>query len=119
MAWANGYDDFLAHIHAPVYASLAIYKDNRNHLLTGDTAMQIQHIFNDWRILAAMVYVSVWVLLFLLGVFFGLGLKKDLLGNGVKCGIVNSFLLSAVWPITILCGCIGWCYEVWQGWKRL
>ena len=69
--------------------------------------------------ITALIYVSVWAFLFLMGILFGVILKKDVLGNGVKCGIVNSFLLSATWPLTIICGLCGWAYDLWQGWKKL
>ena len=68
---------------------------------------------------AVIVYCSVWAFFFLLGIIFGKILSKDVLGNGVKCGFLNSFYLSAVWPITILFAFAGWCYELWQEWKRL
>lgn len=66
-----------------------------------------------------IVYCSIWAFLFLMGLLFGKLLKKDIIGAGVKCGICNSFFLSAVWPITMLCVFLGWCYDVWQAWKRL
>ena len=69
--------------------------------------------------IAAIAYCSVWAFLFFMGVLFGCIIKKDVLGNGVKCGIINSFFLSAVWPMTILCGLVGWAYDIWQGWKKL
>lgn len=71
------------------------------------------------KTIIAVSYVTVWAVLFFMGILFGAILKKDVLGNGVKCGIVNSFLLSAVWPLTILCGLAGWMYDLWQGWKKL
>ena len=74
---------------------------------------------NDTMRIAAIAYCSVWGVLFLLGILFGVVLKKDILGNGVKCGIMNSFILSTFWPVTLFVLAVGWAISVWKGWKRL
>ena len=69
--------------------------------------------------IASLAYSAVFSLVFIILITIGRIANRKVLGNGVKCGIINSFLLSAVWPITFLCGFIGWAYDIWQGWKRL
>ena len=64
-------------------------------------------------------YAAIAFALFLLLLFFGKILKKDVLGNGVNCGILNSFLLSALWPISAIVALGGMCYEVVQTWKKI
>jgi len=64
-------------------------------------------------------YAAVAVVLFLVGITFGKILKKDVLHGGIKLGIINSALLSSLWPITIICMLCGWGYEIVQEWKRL
>lgn len=46
-------------------------------------------------------------------------LRKEGLGNGVKLGFLNTFLLSAFWPITTFCIGCGVLYALFNGWKRL
>lgn len=45
--------------------------------------------------------------------------RKDGLGNGVKFGFLNVFLLSAFWPITAICIVYGMLYALVKSWKRL
>lgn len=64
-------------------------------------------------------YVAVAGAIFTCLISFGMILKKDILGNGVKCGILNSFLISALWPIGAMVSFGGMCYEVVKTWKKL
>ena len=69
--------------------------------------------------IAAISYSAISSLFFIFFISLGRIAKNRGLGNGVKCGIFNSFLLSALWPITALFGLLGWAYDIWQGWKKL
>ncbi|MBO6031869.1 MAG: hypothetical protein J6Q22_10550 [Prevotella sp.] len=64
-------------------------------------------------------YCSIAFVLFLIGIFIGKILKKDILHGGVILGFFNSLFLSVLWPITILVIFIGWGYDAVQGWKKL
>lgn len=46
-------------------------------------------------------------------------LRKEGLGNGVKLGLLNSFILSAFWPLSVICVVCGWMYDLWQAWKKI
>jgi hypothetical protein len=63
-------------------------------------------------------YAVVAITLFVCIVFQGKILKKDL-GNGVKLGFLNSFILSFLWPISVTVTFLGVGYEVVRTWKRL
>ena len=67
----------------------------------------------------AVVYLVVAAILFLSGIFSGKVLKKDVLHGGVRLGILNSALLSIVWPLTCVCMVCGWVYDMVQAWKKL
>ena len=64
-------------------------------------------------------YGIVALAFFIVGIIIGKILKKDVLHGGVELGIINSFLLSVVWPITLLCMISGWGYEAVKTWKKL
>lgn len=69
-----------------------------------------QKIVYVYGIVAMVLFVS------LLGI--GKICKKDL-GKGVKLGVLNSFILSVLWPVSFLVTLSGVCYEVVHIWKRL
>lgn len=64
-------------------------------------------------------YVAVAAMLFIIGITFGMVLKKDILHGGMKLGIINSALLSSLWPITFICILCGFGYEAIQVCKRI
>ena len=64
-------------------------------------------------------YSSIAAVLFLTGIIFGMILKKDDLGNGVRLGVGNSFLLSIAWPITLGFVLVGGIFAVAKVWKKL
>ena len=59
------------------------------------------------------------IIVFFTGLILGLVLKKDVLHGGVKLGVLNSFLLAVVWPLTFVVIQIGFLYEIMKIWKRL
>lgn len=63
-------------------------------------------------------YAVVAITLFVCLVCVGKICKKDL-GNGVKLGFLNSFILASLWPISVTVTFLGVCYEVVHTWKRL
>ena len=63
-------------------------------------------------------YAIVAIILFVYLVCQGKICKKDL-GNGVKLGFLNSFILAFLWPISAATIFLGVCYEVVHTWKRL
>lgn len=67
----------------------------------------------------AMLYLAIVGVLALCGIVVGKILKKDVLHGGVQLGILNSILLSAVWPITIICIICGLIHDRVDAWKRL
>ena len=68
---------------------------------------------------ALNVYGIIAVFLFAVLILFGKVFQKLSLGNGVALGILNSFILSALWPITLICSIVGLVYEGIKLWKRL
>ena len=66
-----------------------------------------------------IAYLAVVVILFLSGIVLGRVLKKDILHGGVRLGVLNSALLSIVWPLTFVCMVCGWAYDIGQAWKKL
>ena len=67
----------------------------------------------------AMLYLAIAGFFALCGIVVGKILKKDVLHGGVQLGILNSVLLPAVWPVTIICILGGLIYDMVQAWKRL
>ena len=66
-----------------------------------------------------IAYSAIAFVVFMLLVVFGKVLKKISLGNGMALGLLNSLLLSALWPITMLCSIVGLVCECIKTWKRL
>lgn len=66
-----------------------------------------------------IAYGIVGTVLFIIAFLLGRMTKKDILGNGVRLGIGNAFLLSVAWPITTATILIGWSYEIVKTWKKL
>lgn len=64
-------------------------------------------------------YLTIFGLGFMLGIVLGKILKRDALGNGMKLGIGNSLLLSAIWPVTLAVLLGGVVYDGIQIWKKL
>ena len=64
-------------------------------------------------------YLLVAFSMFATLVWFGKILKKDILGNGVKCGMLNSLLLSSLWPLCAIACIVGMCYELACVWKKI
>lgn len=64
-------------------------------------------------------YCGIAVAMFLLAVIIGKILNKDVLGNGVKLGILNALLLSLFWPLTLILALCGVLYDVIRVWKKL
>ena len=64
-------------------------------------------------------YGIIWAAFFTVCTTIGVVLRKEPLHGGVKLGFVNSFLLSAAWPITILLMLFGWGYDAVASWKKL
>lgn len=67
----------------------------------------------------AVAYGIIAFVLFALFILFGKVLKKISLGNGVSMGVLNSSLLSVLWPLTLVCCAGGMLYECIRLWKRL
>lgn len=65
------------------------------------------------------VYFLIAFVIFIFLVLFGKVFKTISLGKGVPMGILNSFLLSALWPITLLCSIGGLVCECIETWKKL
>lgn len=66
-----------------------------------------------------IAYLVVALCLFLFCIIFGKTLKRISLGKGIELGMLNSLLLSVLWPITILCSIVGMCYDAIQMWKKI
>lgn len=64
-------------------------------------------------------YAVIAVVLFFLLVLFGKVKRKNLLGVRMKCGIINSFLLASLWPMTALAVVCGIWYETIRIWKKI
>lgn len=66
-----------------------------------------------------IAYSAIAFVVFVLLVIFGKVLKKISLGNGMTMGLLNSLLLSALWPITMMCSIVGLVCECIKTLKRL
>lgn len=66
-----------------------------------------------------LLYLAIAFVLCLGCIGIGELFKKDILHGGMRLGVVNSFLLSIVWPITVICIFCGWVYDGIQAWKKL
>lgn len=64
-------------------------------------------------------YLAISVVLFFIGIMIGKVFKKDILHGKVMLGVINSTLLSVVWPMVIVLCILGWLYDAIQVWKKL
>ena len=62
--------------------------------------------------IALISYFGVSLIIFLISILIKCFVKRDILGNGVELGIVNSFLLSLVWPVTISVVSVGFIIDM-------